>query len=81
MNLIGIKNRSNKQWRLKMYSKLEKLGYKHKPSLSFGDYLIINPKKEFELVNKNKFDVFMFDNCIMFEARNEKEFFEKLNKI
>ena len=80
MDLIGIRNKNNRQWRLRMYSKLKKLGYKHKPSLSYGQYLIINPNKEFELISNDIFDAFIFSNHIMYEAINEEDFFNFLNK-
>ena len=76
MNLIGIKNRDNKQWRLKIFKNLEKLGFKHIPHPSNIDgYIIISPNKEVYAINFNSFDAFMFKGHIMYEARNEKEFF------
>ena len=61
MNLIGIKNTDDRSKRGMMYSKLEKMGFTHKPHPSNdGGYLIVSPNKEFYNVHKNTFDTFMF---------------------
>lgn len=79
---IGVKNKDNRQWRIALYSKLVKLGFKQKPSFLCEDgYIVISPEKEFYNVPKHKFDAFMFDGFLTYEARNEVEFIEKAKEI
>jgi len=74
MNLIGLKKIENRQKRLLFYVKLDKLGFKHKPSTSINGYIVISPNKEYYQIEWNQFDVFMFEGHYMYEARNESEF-------
>jgi hypothetical protein len=73
--LIGLKTRDNRIWRNKLYRKLEKHGYVHRPSPFYKNgFIIIRPENEFENIAHYHFDTFMFDGYIMYEAKNEEEF-------
>ena len=76
MNLFGIKTGANKAKRKRIYAKLAKLGYTHRPGAStYNGVIVITPTKECELIPLSKFDTFMFDGYIMYEARDEEEFY------
>lgn len=75
MNLIGIKNHDNKAWRLNIYSKLEKIGYKHKPNVSnTSGYIVTLNNEEFSTICTELFDWGYYLPHQMYEARDEKEF-------
>lgn len=77
MNLFGIKVKADKSKTRRILSKLAKLGYTRKPSaFTYDGVIIITPDKECELIPLGKFDTFMFDGYIMYEARNEEEFYK-----
>lgn len=80
--MLGVKNKDNRKWRIALYSKLVKIGFKQKPSILCEDgYIVISPEKEFYNVPKHKFDAFMFDGFLTYEVRNEVEFIEKAKEI
>lgn len=81
MNLFGIKVGDNKSKRQRIFTKLGKLGYTHKPSASTPNgVIIITPTKECELIPLSKFDTFMFTKHIMYEARDEKELYKLITE-
>ena len=83
MNLVGIKNRNNKRWRISLFYKLDKLGFSHipSPSLLGNGYIIITPDMEYKTVHDHQFDIFMFPSHYMYEARNEKDFFNLIQRF
>ena len=78
MNLFCLKYITNRQKRNTFYSKCEKLGITHCMPISLKyDYHIITPQLKIVGVSFEKLDVFMFGGeHVVYEARNEKEFFE-----
>lgn len=82
MKLFCLKYITNCQKRNTLYNKLEKLGIKHCLPLSLKyDYHVITPEKKIVSTSFNKLDIYMFgDEHEVFEARNEKEFFELIKE-
>jgi hypothetical protein len=82
MKLFCIKRITNRPKRLTFYKKLEKLGIKRDMPLSIDyHYDVITPQRTIVTVSFDQLDIEMFGKeHEVHEARNEKDFFELINK-